>query len=238
MGGIGVKRHYLHHITSAWKGLLAASSSVPPVPPPLFSADPLIGKTFDMAFVFEGDFFVGDVTVASSDGDNYLLKFEKDGKEEEYLMEKEMVRRFAPAASPPVPPTFAYSKDEGGELLYNLINKLSASKLLSSDHLNVAEVFETVRATGPVLFAGLPTFDPAAGMPTELETFVRAQIKALKPKLETAEMRGKMFLTSSAENLGSAIKDALAVLVTTDSTVRELSDELMKKAATAADWDE
>ena len=88
-----VKRSYLHYITSNWKELRATSQPPPHEeeddPRRNSGADPLIGKTFNISFVFGGDFCVCDVTVDSESGDEYLLTFEKDGVEEEYLMDKE-----------------------------------------------------------------------------------------------------------------------------------------------------
>ena len=195
---------------------------VVPVPSPAaVSADPLIGTTSEMAFCFENDFFVGMATVDSESGDKYLLKFVKGGVAKHHWIDKEMVRQVAPDAQSPAPLSFAYSIDEGGELLYKQIKKLSASKLLSIGYLDVKETFETVKAMGPGLFQGMPPLDPATGMPSSLEAVVRSRMKALKVKMETAHMRGKSFPATSAHDLGTDTKDALAAPVSASSTSRE-----------------
>ena len=99
-----VKRSYLHYITSNWKELRATSQPPPheeeddPRMDP--GADSLIGKTFIMAFVFGGEFCVCDATVDSESGDKYLLTFEKDGVEEEYLMDSTSVCPGGPSSRP------------------------------------------------------------------------------------------------------------------------------------------
>ena len=235
-----VKRQNLHYITSKWKEFTVVQIAIPDSDDE-DDADDLVGKTVTIAFGTDDGFFAGNVGIEASEfNDSYILNYEKDGSLHQVVKKKSWVRaKLGKSSGSTCLAPFVYVMDEGGAHHLELLKALPLSKLLSNDtHLNAAEVFAVVAATDPEMLDDSSAFDASVGMSADLDALIRFHFGSIKSSMESDAMKIQTFPSSNPERLGKALKAALSRALTSTPSVKMLSDELKKKAASDDEWED